>query len=350
MNHGALVNHTDEPSHMKLLILGGTRFLGRHLVEVAIARDHDITLFNRGQSAPTLFPEVEHLQGDRDGQLDALKRRSWDAVIDTSGYVPRVVKATAEILKDRVDHYTFISTVSVYGDFSQSGIQEDTPVQPLNDPLTEDVAQFYGELKAACEQVLDICFPGNVLHIRPGLIVGPYDPTGRFTYWVQRMAEGGEVLAPDVRQQPVQFIDGRDLAVWIIHQIETQRTGRYNALGPQFPLTFGDLLTVCRTATGTTAQLTWVKPEFLIERGVEPWNDLPLWLPAGIDGFFAVSHHKALQEGLTMRSLTDTVRDTLAWVQSSPSLIPKDPHHVSMFGLERSREQELLQKWHMRSA
>ena len=189
---------------MNLLILGGTVFLGRHLVEAALARGHAVTLFNRGQHNPDLFPEVERLRGDRDGDLQALEGRRWDAVVDTCGYVPRVVRASAEMLAPNVDHYTFISSISVYADTSKPGIDEQAPVGTLDDPTTEEVTgESYGPLKALCEQAAEAAMPGRVLNIRPGLIVGPHDPTDRFTYWVRRVAEGGEVLAPGNPHAPV---------------------------------------------------------------------------------------------------------------------------------------------------
>lgn len=341
---------------MKLLLLGGTQFLGRHLVEAAIARGHQVTLFNRGQTNPDLFPELEQLRGDRDGHLDALQGRTWDAVIDTSGYVPRVVKATADLLKNAAAHYTFISSISVYSDFSRLGLQEDAPVLMLPDPSTEDVARYYGELKAACEQELDQSWPEQVLHIRPGLLVGPFDPTGRFTYWVERMSAGGEVLVPDVRlpcsgeaqplQPLIQILDARDLADWMLHLIERQQTGVYNATAPQHPLSLADLFETCRLATGAGARLNWVAPEFLIANGVAPWTDLPLWLNAEMPGFFAVNSQNAFNEGLTVRPLTETIQDTLTWAVSARLSTRQSAHHGATFGLERSREQDLLAQWH----
>ncbi len=209
---------------MKLLVLGGTVFLGRHLVEAATARGHSVTLFNRGQHNPELYPEVEKLRGDRDSDLSALQGRRWDAVIDTCGYLPRAVRASAELLADAVDHYTFISSISVYADFHTPAMDESAPVGTLADETVEEVTgETYGPLKALCEQAAERALPGRVLNIRPGLIVGPHDPTDRFTYWPVRVARGGEVLAPGRPHVPVQVIDGRDLAEWTVRMVEARQ-------------------------------------------------------------------------------------------------------------------------------
>lgn len=215
---------------MKILVLGGTRFLGRHIVEAALAGGHDITLFNRGQNNPDLFPEVEKLRGNRDGDLSALQGRQWDAVIDTCGFVPRIVQASAALLADSVRHYTFISSISVYADFSKPAMNENAPVGTMQDESIEEItAETYGPLKALCERTAEKAMPGRVLHIRPGYIVGPFDPTDRFTYWPRRVATGGEMLAPGRPDSQIQFVDVRDLANWIIRMVETNRTGVFNA-------------------------------------------------------------------------------------------------------------------------
>src|SRR5688572_29497367 len=197
---------------MRLLVLGGTKFLGRAVVEAAVARGHEPTLFHRGLTNPGLFPDLEHLRGDRDGGLAALQGRTWDAVIDPSGYVPRIVRASAELLADAVEHYTFISSISVYPSFPTPGMDESSPVGTLEDPTVEDVPAHYGPLKALCEQAAEAAMPGRVFHVRAGLIVGPNDPSDRFTYWPVRVAKGGDVLAPGSPERPVQIIDVRDLA------------------------------------------------------------------------------------------------------------------------------------------
>lgn len=327
---------------MKILILGGTVFLGRHLVDAALARGHAVTLFNRGQHNPDLYPEVEKLRGDRDGDLAALTGRRWDAVVDTSGYVPRIVRAAAELLADAVDHYTFISSISVYADFTAHGMDEAAPVGALEDETAEEVLPNYGPLKALCEQAAERAMPGRVLIIRPGLIVGPFDPSDRFTYWPHRIAAGGEVLAPGSPARPVQIIDVRDLAEWNIRMVERQGTGVFNATGPDRVLTMAEVLDACCTVSGSDARLTWVSEAFLAEAGVRPWTELPLWVP-GTDenaGFADVACRKAIAAGLTFRPLDGTVRDTLAWDTARPA------GTVRTNGLDPDREADLLRAWH----
>jgi 2'-hydroxyisoflavone reductase len=327
---------------MNILIIGGTVFLGRYLVEAAQARGHSITLFNRGQHNPELFPEVEKLRGDRDGDLSALRGRRWDAAIDTCGYVPRVVRASAEALAGAVDHYTFVSSISVYADFSIVGIDEQTPVGTLADETVEQVdGETYGPLKALCEQAADRAMPGRVLNVRPGLIVGPHDQSDRFTYWPHRIAQGGAVLAPGRPAHGVQIIDVRDLADWTIRMIEAGQTGVYNATGPEYRLTMGQVLDACLAACGG-AQLVWVDGQFLLDAGVQPWIGLPLWLPDEDPthaGFDSVDCSKAITAGLHFRPLADTIRDTLAWDATRPA------DHEWRAGLTREREAELLEAW-----
>jgi uncharacterized protein YbjT (DUF2867 family) len=223
---------------MKVLVIGGTRFLGRHLVEALLARHHEITLFNRGRTAPGLFADVEEIHGDRELDLERLAGRRWDAVIDTCGYLPRVVRAACEALHGAVERYVFVSSISVYARFDAAQLDEDAPLAALDDPLVEDVAAHYGALKAACEREVQAAFGANALLVRPGLIVGPFDPTGRFTYWPQRLAAGGEILAPGQPGDPVQFIDVRDLAEWIVRALTRGPGGAYNATGPATPWHF----------------------------------------------------------------------------------------------------------------
>ena len=301
---------------MRLLILGGTVFLGRHLVGAARARGHAVTLFNRGQHNPELFPGVEKLLGDRSGNLDALRGRRWDAVIDTCGYVPRVVRQAAEVLAGAVEHYTFVSSLSVYADTSRPGVNEDDPVGALPDESIEEITgETYGPLKALCEQAAERAMPDRVLTVRPGLIVGPHDPTDRFTYWPARAARGGDMLAPGQADRPVAFIDVRDLAEWLIRMIEARWTGVYNADGPNYELNMGRLLAVCAAVSGSDARPVWVDGQFLIEAGVEPWGEMPLWIPESdpmAAGFFKFSIERALTAGLRFRSLED--RFELHWI------------------------------------
>jgi 2'-hydroxyisoflavone reductase len=326
---------------MRVLILGGTVFLGRHLVEAALARGHQVTLFNRGQHNPDLFPEVEKLRGDRDGGLDTLRGRRWDVAVDTWGYVPRLVRDAAALLADAVDHYTFISSISVFRDFDVPQMDESAPVATLDDPTVEDVTgDTYGALKALCEQAAEAAMPGRVLVVRPGLIVGPHDPTDRFTYWPARVVVGGEVLAPGRPDRPVQFVDVRDLAEWTVRLIEARATGIYNATGPDYSLGMGPFLETSIATSGADARLTWVSEEYLLGAGVAPWSDLPLWLPE--EGFASVNCGKAIAAGLTFRPLAQTIRDTLAWDAARPH---DDPPRA---GISREREAELLRGWHAR--
>ncbi|HEY0093963.1 MAG TPA: SDR family oxidoreductase, partial [Archangium sp.] len=246
----------------RILILGGTAFLGPQLVEAARARGHTVTLFNRGKTRPQLFPDVEKLHGDRDptkGEgLKALEGRTWDAVIDTSGYVPRMVRASAQLLAPHVGQYLFISSISVYKDMSRPGLDETAPVATTSEPDNETIGgENYGALKALCEQEAEAAFPGRTTNIRPGLIVGPEDPTQRFTYWPERVARGGEVLAPGDGSDPVQFIDVRDLAEWTLLALENRDVGVFNATGPTQPLTVGEMLEACKQAGQSDATFTW---------------------------------------------------------------------------------------------
>jgi 2'-hydroxyisoflavone reductase len=327
---------------MRILIMGGTVFLGRALVEAALERGHELTLFNRGKSNPGLFPQVEQLHGDRSVDLGALGGSRWDAAIDTSGYVPRVVSMSAGLLADRIDHYTFVSTLSVYGN-PQPGTDESGPLATLQGEPEEVVTgETYGPLKALCEQAAERAMPGHVFIPRPGLIVGPYDPTDRFTYWPHRVAQGGEVLAPGRPERRIQFIDVRDLAEWIIRMAEGKRTGIYNAVGPEPPVTIGQLLDTAKVCSASDARFTWVSEPFLAEHGVQPWSELPVWVPESdpeVAGFFAVDSRKAVAVGLTFRPLTGTVRDTLEWDRTRP------PDHPWQAGLDHARETELLRTW-----
>lgn len=327
---------------MRLLILGGTIFLGRHIVATAIARGDDVTIFNRGQHNPEIFPDVEKLHGNRDGELAALQGRKWDAVIDTCGYVPRIVRASAELLADSVEHYTFISSLSVYKDFSQPYADESAVLGTVEDPTIEEVTgETYGPLKALCEQAAEAAMPGRVLNVRAGLIVGPHDQSDRFTYWPHRMAKGGEVLAPDGPSEGAQFIDVRDLAEWILRMVDARKAGDYNATGKPDAVTMGDVLEASKQVSGSDARITWASEEFLLENKVEPWSQMPLWV-SGEDAvaFNTTDCSKAVAAGLTFRPLVDTVRDTLEWSRTRPA------DHTWKAGISAQREAELLGLWH----
>ncbi|HLM47329.1 MAG TPA: NAD-dependent epimerase/dehydratase family protein [Myxococcaceae bacterium] len=333
----------------RILILGGTGFLGPQLVEAARSRGHTVTLFNRGKTRPQLFPDVEKLQGDRDPKngegLKALEGRKWDAVIDTSGYVPRIAKASAELLAPNVGHYVFISTISVYKELPRPGMDESAPLATVDDPTTESVREHYGALKALCEQAVEAAFPGRTTNIRPGLIVGPDDPTQRFTYWPVRVAQGGEVLAPP-GSDPAQFIDARDLAGWTLLTIENRDFGTFNATGPDKPLTLRTLLEACKQASGSNATFTWADAAFLEKHKVRPWMDLPVWVPAQgeMAGMSGVSNAKAMARGLKFRPVVDTARDTLTWFNGLPP--ERQAELRKRAGLTPEREREVLAAWH----
>lgn len=321
---------------MKILIIGGTQFVGRHLTEIALAQGHEVTHFNRGKTNPTLFPEVEKLQGDRDGNLKALENRIWDAVVDTCGYVPRVVRQSVELLKNAVNHYTFISSISVYPDLdTKVNEDENGNVLQLDDPTIEEITgETYGALKALCEKVVEVVMPHGALNIRPGFIVGPFDPTFRFSYWLSRMAMGGEMLAPSSPDYQVQFIDGRDLAAWILRMVEQQQTGTFNATG--HPTRLGDILDISKAQAGSDTELTWVSSDFLKENEAQ----LPLWFPDEWVGVHRVNIQRAVDAGLTFRPVEDIIRDTYAWLNT----IKVDNPLKS--GISREEEAKLLQKWH----
>jgi 2'-hydroxyisoflavone reductase len=298
---------------MKLLILGGTKFLGRHAVDAALAAGHDVTIFTRGKTNPDLYPEVEHLTGDRDGDLAALEGRTWDGVVDTSGYVPRILRQSAELLRDAVGRYVFVSSISVYDDFSKP-VDESTPVAQLEDPATEEIMEHYGALKAACETVVDEVYGDRGANVRAGLIVGPFDPTDRFTYWPRRIAAGGHVLGPGDPDAPVQFVDARDLAAWLVKLALEGPGGTFNATGPAERLTFAELLQRATAAIGSDANVVWVDEQKVTDAGIEGWSELPLWLPGDeYAGMAQADTRRARDAGLTFRPLEETVLDTLAW-------------------------------------
>jgi 2'-hydroxyisoflavone reductase len=326
---------------MKILILGGTIFLGRHIVEQAQRRGHQITLFNRGRHHPDLFPDVEKLHGDRDGDLQALIGRHWDAVIDPSGYLPRLVRDSARLLVNAVSHYTFISSISVYADPPFPHMDESAPLGRIDDETVEEInGETYGPLKVLCEQAVFSMFPDRSLVVRPGLIVGPFDQSDRFTYWPARTARGGEVLAPGKPDYPVQFIDVRDLALWIVSMVEKRETGIYNATGSESRLSMGQLLENIKQATDSDANFTWVADEFLLAHQVEPYTDMPLWLPLDYVAMSQVDCRKAFQKGLEFRSLSSTILDTLEWDRT------RSPETNRKCGLDDERERALLAEWH----
>ena len=340
---------------MKLLMIGGTRFLGRHLVTAALARDHDVTLFNRGNYSTQA--DVETIEGDRHTELHKLKGRRWDAVVDTSGYLPRAVRAAAEVLADSVKRYVFVSSQNAYADVSVPDITEDHPRATLTDEQLNQAnaidtqgqpsyGPLYGGLKAMCEQAVEEVMPNRVLVLRPGLIVGPYDYSDRFTYWVVRVASGGEVLAPGRPERFVQFIDARDLAEWTIQMVEREGVGAYNTHGQPNTLTMQGLLEECKQVSGNDADFVWASEEFLLEQQVAAWSEMPLWLPEEaaphLRGFMFVSPRKAIGEGLKFRPLSETIRDTLSWFRTNCADEPLKA------GLNSDKERALLAKLRIR--
>jgi 2'-hydroxyisoflavone reductase len=340
---------------MKVLIIGGTRFLGRHLVTAALARDHKVTLFNRGNHSTDA--DVETIEGNRYTELHKLEGRRWDAVVDTCGHLPRAVSAAAEVLADSVDRYVFISSQNAYRDVSVPDIAEDYPLGTLTDDQLNEAngidtqgqpsyGRLYGGLKALCEQAAQEVMPGRVLILRPGLIVGPYDYSDRFTYWVVRVASGGEVLAPGRPERFIQFIDVRDLAEWTINQIERSAVGAYNTHGQPKTLTMQGLLDECKNVSQSDAKFTWAGEEFLLEQQVASWSEMPLWLPEDaaphLKGFMFVSPRKAIAEGLMFRPVGDTIRDTLEWYQT------RHTNEALKAGLNSDKERALLAQLHSR--
>jgi 2'-hydroxyisoflavone reductase len=334
---------------LRILILGGTGFIGPNEVRYALSRGHKVTTFNRGKSHPNeLPPEVEQLIGDRNGKLEALKNRRWDVVIDDPTTLPAWVRDAAQILKGNVDCYVFISTISVYAETSK-GVDESAPLQKYegSDPYKETLEAMvasgyktYGPLKVLSEKEVEKWFPGQALIIRPGLIVGPRDPTDRFTYWLVRVARGGEVLAPGTPHDPVQFIDARDLAEWTVRMAENRETGIYNATGPATPLSMSEMLDGIKTALNSNVNFTWLPYEFLKQRNVQAWSDMPVW--AGDElGLARTNISRALSKGLTFRSLAETASDTLAWFKS----LPQDRQSHLKAGLTADREAEVLAAW-----
>jgi 2'-hydroxyisoflavone reductase len=339
------------PAKKSILILGGTGFIGPHIVNAAMERGHTVTLFNRGKTHADLFPNIEKLRGDRDGQLEALKGRQWDAVIDPSGYVPRIVKMSTELLAPNVKQYLFVSTISVYKQPGTPNMDESAPLETTPEPQSEEVAKYYGALKALSEQAAEAAMPGRVTVVRPGLIIGPGDPTGRFTHWPARCAEGGEVLAPGDGSTPTQYIDARDLANWIVKLIEEGTVGTFNALGPEKQITMKEVLTACNAAGGNKAKLTWVDWKFLEQQDVGPWAEMPMWIPTEEDpGFGTMSNARAVAAGLVFRPIGDTAKDTLAWLANLPAdMTPEQKKRATSSGISRDKEAKVLAAWHSAS-
>ena len=325
---------------LKFLILGGTGFIGPHMIRRAQERGHTVSMFNRGKTAPELFPNVEHLTGDRDKGLDSLKGKKWDVVIDNSGYVPRHVRDSAELLKDSVSRYLFISTGSVYAP-GQEKIDEDSQLLVLEDPTSEDVNKHYGALKVHCEKAINEIYGDRGTIVRLHIVAGPGDTTDRFTYWPVRFAKGGEMIAPGAQDGPVQYVDVRDVADFCVHLLENNTGGIYNAAGPTGDqLGMADFLATVKKATGSNATLTWVDEAFVREQKA----GFPLWIPQGspMKGLARVSSKRGMAKGLKFRPVSSTVKDTLAWFQAEPA------ERQAKLNLNLERDAKILEAWKKR--
>lgn len=332
---------------LNILMLGGTGFLGPHTVSYALERGHEVTLFNRGRTNSDLFPGLQKLVGNRDPGIDAglsaLQDGRWDAVIDTSGYVPRTVAASTRLLADKADQYLFVSTICQYDNWLEGPGHgtEDRPRGRIDDPTSEDVSAFYCELKGYCEEAAEAAMPGRVTQIRPGLIVGPRDPTDRFTYWPVRASRGGEMLAPGKRSDLTQYIDVRDLAAFMVHCLEQNLAESYNLVRPPMPI--GELLDACADASDNDVSMSWVPADFLAQQDVQSWRDLQVWVDSDGPraGSLTWSPNKALAAGLSIRPVADTVHDTLDWFRG----LPDERRAELRSGLSAERERSVLAAW-----
>jgi 2'-hydroxyisoflavone reductase len=332
---------------LRILILGGTGFIGPHQVKAALDRGHTLTLFNRGRTNPGLFPDLETLLGDRDGDLESLRNREWDCVIDNSGFEPEQVALSAGLLRDAVRQYLFVSTQSVYSD--RSIIDQDETGHIGRAGVPEQEWSGYGPLKALCEKELTDAMPGRATIVRPAVIVGPGDSSDRFTYWVQRVDRGGEVLAPGQPEDPTQFIDVRDLCEWLIRLVDNETMGVFNATGPLAPLSVGEFVHGLRAVTSSAVSFTWTSHAFLREQAVRHFSELPLWqFPDGATaGFLRMSAARAQAAGLTYRPLAVTAGETLDWWRSEPEERRTGRLRA---GLTPEREAAILAAWKTRAA
>ncbi|HEF1900791.1 SDR family oxidoreductase [Bacillus thuringiensis] len=342
---------------MKILILGGTRFLGRAVVEEALNRGHEVTLFNRGTNKE-FFPEVEQLIGDRNGDVSSLENRKWDAVVDTCGFSPHHIRNVGEVLQNNIKHYIFISSLSVYKDWIPHDIKEDYILQP--EPTEEQIKavengeispyEHYGALKVLCEKEAEKYWPGRVLHVRAGLLSGMFDYTDRLPYWIGRVAKGGKVLVPGRKIRPVQLVDIKDVAGWGLNMAEHNKAGTFNITGPNDELTMEELLNTCKKVTNSDAEFVWVDESFMSEHNVQPWTEMPLWIPETFPldgetkpwrGGFSICIESAVNEGLTFRRIEETVTDVYEWMESTEEWELKA-------GISGEREKVLLDKWYER--
>jgi 2'-hydroxyisoflavone reductase len=342
---------------LRILFIGGTGFIGPHMVRRALERGHTVTLFNRGRSNPHLFPNVEKLVGNRDGGLGVLKGRTWDAVIDTSGYIPRTVRDSTQLLKGSVNRYLFISTGDVYASFSTPGLDENGPLDKTEGITGEDASKHYGAFKVLCERAVEEAYPGRNTIFRPGWIIGAGDNNTISAYWPVRIDRGGEILAPGDPSDPTQIIDAHDLAIFTIKALEENINGVFNVVGPASPLTWSEFLYAGRAVTATPLSFTWVPADFLAEIGILPWTDLPIWWPPRDDyktppmfepggkGFAQIDGRRAIAAGLTFRPLADTMRDILLEWNSRNEAWDAKPRR---FGMSSRKEADALAAWHKR--
>ena len=322
---------------MKLLMIGGTIFVGRHIVSEALRRGYEVTLFNRGRHNPGLFPEAEKITGDRLTDLSKLNGRRFDSIIDTCGYFPRAVRISANALKGICPHYTFISSISVYKDFGTEGCDEESATSEIKDAATEEVTgETYGPLKRLCENAAEEVYGDSALIIRPGLIVGEDDPTDRFTYWVRKVSEGSRVLIPDTPEFPVQFIDAKDLAAFTLDMAANANSGIYNATGPVKELTFEKFLSACEEASGSKPEYIRMSEEFIARHNIAPFTELPLWVPSESSGVNRTIIAKAVDAGMKLRPLKETITDTLKFDRSRQN-------HILRAGITADREAELIE-------
>lgn len=344
LSRPAWARRQDAPGK-RMLILGGTGFLGPHIVEEAKKAGWHVTIFTRGKTNADLFandPQVEHLIGNRDGDLKSLEGKKWDVAVDTSGYVPRIVRDSSTLLKDSVGQYVFISSISAFADFEKVGIDENYAVGKMADEAVETMGENfenYGPLKALCEQAAEAAMPGRVTNIRPGYIVGPRDSSGRFNYWPVRIKKGGEMIAPGDPSDPVQIIDVRDLAAWIVHTADQKIVGVFNATGPDRKLTISEMLDACKQGVGGDAKFVWVNADFLEEHG----GGFPIWVPprGPYTGFAQVDCRRAIAAGLRFRPVSQTAKDTLEWYNA----LPEDARQRRLAAIPAEKEAEILAAW-----
>ena len=345
-------------SPLKILVLGGTGLIGPPMVEYALARGHELTLFNRGKTNTHLFPDVERIKGDRNDDITALGKavtdgRRWDVVIDNTASIPRWVSESAGILADAADLYLYTSSISAYADASTPGADETAAVGQITAEdearvkTTKDITgENYGPLKARCEEEARKAFPEMAIVVRPGLIVGPGDSSDRFSYWPVRIFRGGEVMAPGNPDDPVQFIDCRDFGEWYIRLVEAKAVGTYNGVGPRSPMSIAGMLHGIRATVDNEISFTWVDADFLEKHEVQPWMHMTVWVPpvGEYAGFSSSSIQRALDAGLTFRPLADTAKATMDFWNS----LPEDRRAKPRAGLPAEKEEEVLAAWHAR--